>query len=42
MESDDAKALSAFALMWTDLIDLKIMPVVDDPELMDVLNRPRK
>jgi hypothetical protein len=42
VESDDAKAMTEFALMWTDLIDLKIVPVVDDPELVEVLNRPRK
>ena len=42
VESEDARAMTEFALMWTDLIDLKIVPVVDDPELIDVLNRPRK
>ena len=41
VESDDAKAMTEFALMWTDLIDLKIEPVVDDPELTEVLNRAR-
>jgi len=39
VESDDAKALTEFSLMWTDLIDIRIIPVVDDAELIDVLQR---
>ena len=41
VETADAKALTEFALMWTDLIDIKVVPVIDDPELNDVLSRPR-
>jgi hypothetical protein len=41
LESDDAKALSEYALMWTDLVPMKIVPVIDDPEVHEVLGRPR-
>jgi len=39
LESEDPKALTEFALMWSDLMELKIAPVVDDGELGDVLRR---
>lgn len=39
LESDDPKALTEFALMWSDLMQLSIVPVVDDAELADVLTR---
>ncbi len=39
LESDDPKALTQFALMWSDLMDLKIVPVLEDAELGDVLRR---
>src|SRR5262245_30245001 len=39
LESDDPKALTEFALMWSDLIELKIVPVVDDAELGEGLKR---
>jgi hypothetical protein len=39
VESDDAGALTEFALMWTDLIGIRIVPVVEDGELIEVLNR---
>lgn len=39
MESDDAKALTEFALMWSDLMELRIVPVVEDAELNEVLQR---
>lgn len=38
-ESDDAKAMTEFALWWTDCIELRCVPVVDDAELTDVLGR---
>jgi hypothetical protein len=41
VESDDPKALTEYALMWTDLIELTLVPVVEDAELIEVLNRPR-
>lgn len=39
LESDDPKALTEFALMWSDLMELSIVPIVDDSELADVLTR---
>lgn len=39
LESDDAKALTEFALMWSDLIELRIVPVVEDAELSEILKR---
>ena len=42
VESDDAKALTEFSLMWTDLIEIRIVPVLEDAELVDVLQRAAK
>ena len=42
VESDDVKALTEFSLMWSDLMQIKIAPVVEDADLVEVLNRPRK
>lgn len=42
LESDDPKALTEFALMWSDLMELSIVPVVDDSEVADVLTRINK
>lgn len=42
VESDDAQALTEFALMWSDLMELTIVPVLDDKELSEVLERVRK
>jgi uncharacterized protein DUF3303 len=39
LESDDAKVLVEFALMWSDLMELRVVPVVDDLELSEVLQR---
>jgi uncharacterized protein DUF3303 len=39
LESDDVKALTEFSLMWSDLMELKIVPVVEDAELTEVLKR---
>jgi uncharacterized protein DUF3303 len=39
LESDNAKALTEFALMWSDLMELKLVPVVEDAELAEVLKR---
>ena len=39
IESDDAKALTEFALQWSDLMELKIVPVVEDADLNEVLKR---
>jgi uncharacterized protein DUF3303 len=37
IESDDAKALTEFALMWSDLMELRIVPVLEDADLGEVL-----
>jgi hypothetical protein len=42
LESDDATALMHFALMWSDLMDLKVVPVVEDAQLVDALGRAAK
>ena len=39
IESDDAKALAEFALMWSDLMELTISPVLEDQSLSEVLQR---
>ena len=39
LESDDAKALTEFALMWSDVMELKVVPVVDDADLQETLRR---
>lgn len=42
LESDDVKALTEFALMWSDLVELKIVPVAEDADLAEVLKRIKK
>ena len=42
LESDDTKALTEFALMWSDLMELRIVPVIEDAELSEVLQRTGK
>ena len=39
LESDDPQALTEFALMWSDLMDLTIVPVLEDQGLSEVLQR---
>jgi Protein of unknown function (DUF3303) len=39
LESNDPKALAEFALQWSDLMELTIVPVLDDRELTGVLPR---
>jgi hypothetical protein len=39
LESEDAQALTQFALAWSDLLELSIVPVVEDAELSAVLQR---
>jgi len=39
IESDDPQALAEFALMWSDLMQLSIVPVLEDAELAKVLER---
>ena len=42
LEGDDATALAEFALMWSDLMEINIVPVVDDQELFEALTRAGK
>jgi hypothetical protein len=37
LETDDAKKLFEFAYMWGDLMELEIIPVLDDRELSTAL-----
>ena len=39
LESDDSQALAEFALTWSDLMELAIVPVLEDQELSAVLQR---
>ncbi len=39
LESDDPQALAEFALMWSDLMELRIDPVLEDDKLSEVLKR---
>jgi hypothetical protein len=39
LESDDAQAMAEFALMWSDLMQLTIVPVLEDDALAEVLGR---
>ena len=39
LETDDPRALTEFALQWSDLMDLRIVPVVEDETLADVLKQ---
>jgi uncharacterized protein DUF3303 len=39
IETDDAQALTEFSLMWSDLMELSIVPVLEDEKLSEVLKR---
>jgi Protein of unknown function (DUF3303) len=39
LESNDPQALAEFALMWSDLMQLEIVPVLEDQPLAEVLQR---
>jgi hypothetical protein len=39
LESDNVEALAEFALMWSDLMDLTIVPVLEDQQLANVLEQ---
>jgi len=41
LESDDTKALTEFSLMWSDAIELKLVPVLEDADLGQVLAQHR-
>ena len=34
--SDDLNAVSEFSLMWTDLMEFRLVPVIEDAELVEV------
>lgn len=42
LESEDIQALTEFALMWSDVMELTIIPVLEDAQLSDVLQRIEK
>ena len=42
IETNDAKALAEFALMWSHLMQLRIVPVLEDAELSEALSRAGK
>jgi hypothetical protein len=39
LESDDPKALTEFALAWNDVMQLEIVPVIEDQGLAEVLKQ---
>jgi hypothetical protein len=39
LQGDDATALTHFSLMWSDLLELRVVPVVEDAQLVDALER---
>jgi uncharacterized protein DUF3303 len=39
IESEDPQALAEFALMWSDLMELRISPILEDQPLSEVLQR---
>jgi hypothetical protein len=39
LESEDPKALTEFSLMWSDLMELSIVPVLEDQDLAEILKR---
>jgi len=39
VKSDDPKASAGFAVGWSDLLAVETAPVMEDPELSDVLKR---
>lgn len=39
LESESLQAVTEFALMWSDLLELTVVPVLEDQELSEVLKR---
>lgn len=39
LESDDVAALTEFSLMWSDIMELRLAPVIEDAELSAALGR---
>jgi hypothetical protein len=42
LETDDAKKLTEFAYMWSDLMKLEIAPVVEDHDASEVFQTAKK
>jgi hypothetical protein len=42
LESNDPKALTEFSLMWSDVMTLQIIPIIEDAEFVQVLERTGK
>jgi hypothetical protein len=39
IETDDVQTLAEFSLMWSDLMELSIVPIIEDAQLSQVLER---
>ncbi len=39
VEADDPRALGAFSLEWSDLMDLSISPVIEDADLAELIRK---
>ena len=39
LESDSVTALTEFSLMWSDLMEMRIVPVIEDAGLAEILGR---
>ena len=37
IEADDPVAISKFCVYWADLVDIKVVPVIDDGEMAQAL-----
>jgi hypothetical protein len=42
LESDSVEVLTEFSLMWSDLMELRLVPVIEDAELGQVVARTAK
>lgn len=42
LETDDPQALTEFSLRWSDVLSLEVVPVLDDAQLAEVLERRAK
>jgi hypothetical protein len=41
LESESVAALTEFSLMWSDLMEMRVVPVIEDAALAEVLGRAR-
>jgi hypothetical protein len=39
LESDEPKALTEFALAWNDIMEIEIVPVIEDQQIAEVLRQ---